>query len=258
MDNRVIVFPLVPKTGGTSLDSGLKDFFHPHFLRLKMHTETDQLRNALPERRSQLLCLTGHFTVTHAQEELIPLIGRAPAFVCVVRDPVRRVQSIYSYLRSSSKRQEDRSARLLAQFDDDINLVVSRSLKNEKMSGRNSQCRFLCGTTDPKAAVAFLDATYLTAVTTPAINALLQVMATALDRKAPSFHMKNSNSSRFALDPDLERQLREANAADQYLYDWVCDNQERLFRRGSDGLANAVARRVQASRASPPGQLYEM
>ncbi len=243
----VLMFPHIFKAGGSTLQRGLNLLFKPSYLRLLRVTNPRSIPDLPPEGWRNLDVVTGNFKYDEAQELLVPKIGKPALFIGVVRDPVSRAKSLFSFVRHTWTDPEERGARLGVAYDDDLNVVAQRWLERGagRPRGANPQCRAICGKPSAARAIQAIEADYLAAVTTGSLDLLLATLSDAVGRPLEPVHRKNTRSGRLELDPQLERSLRELSAEDQKLVDWVDENRPRLLERA------ALALGVQAAHSRP-------
>ncbi len=244
LPRHLFVLPHAPKTGGSSVKSGLVQLLGCASLTGAHLTSVHAaLAQTSADARLSLAVLSGHFTADQAEDELIPLVGLEPLFLAVVRDPAARMKSIYSYIgRRGSAEQRDRQLR--TGFDPDVNVVVRRWLDAPSDWGgwRHDQCRMICGEPNADAAIRALETRFLAAVVTTSVNDMVAAVAAALGRPAPRpAHRKQTNSQDLQLDPGLEARIRCRDDQDRKLFDWVQANQARLLERCTTRLGELQA-----------------
>ncbi len=250
LPRHVFVLPHAPKTGGSSIKSGLRRILGDTLTGSSIRAVGSSLALMPPETRRRLGLVSGHFSLDQAEDELVPLLALEPLLLAVVRDPVARAKSIYRYIGRRAFTPELRNRQLRARFDPDVNVMMRRWLDAPSDWGgwRHDQCRTICGEPDADAAIRALETRYLAAVTTTSLNALVTTTAKALARAAPpALHRKQTSSQELELEPALEAKLRDSHHQDQRLFEWVQANQERLLER-----CEARLRKLRP-RPDPPG-----
>jgi hypothetical protein len=142
-----VVFTHIPKTAGTTVIFGLRRAFNGRgAFRVQRHN--DQELAALAA--DQALCIyTGH--VPYARMlAAFAASARRPLFVTVLRDPIDRILSAYSYAREKPLQQWHDLAT-----SHDINAFVAAMKKKEPQFLVGKQCRFVCPLGSLKAESAF-------------------------------------------------------------------------------------------------------
>ena len=142
-----VVFIHIPKTAGTTVIFGLRRAFDGRgAFRVQRHNDQDLA--ALAADRA--LCVyTGHVPYARMRAAFAAT-ARRPVFVTVLRDPIDRILSAYSYARE--KPLEQWHAMAMAH---DIDAFVAVMKKKEPQYLVGKQCRFVCPLGSPKAESAF-------------------------------------------------------------------------------------------------------
>ncbi len=240
-----LIFPHAHKTGGTSLHRGLGALFGLGYMRQGSGVSMgNALRNLTVDAKQRLDLIAGHFAYNTAEDELAGLLPKRPLYVGVVRDPISRARSIYSFFGERYDSAEQRDGRLRVAYDPDINVVVERWLDAPDLwsSWRSAQC--LCVGGQPAAAdvIPVVDQRYLALVTPSAIARLIAAVARVLGvEPRVAEHIKRSNSERFSIRPDLEERLVDFYAEDRQLHDWAKANEDRFIARAETWIAEEMA-----------------
>ena len=240
-----LIFPHAHKTGGTSLHRGLGALFGLGYMRQgNLRSMGKVLRNLTVEAKQRLDLIAGHFPYDTAEDELAGLLPKRPLYVGVVRDPISRARSVYSFFGERYDTAEERDSQLRVPYDADINVVVERWMDapDRWSSWRSDQC--LCVGGQPAAAdvIPVVEHRYLALVTPSGINQLIAAVARAMGvEPGIAEHIKRSNSERFVIRPDLEERLGDFYAEDQQLHDWAKANEDRFIARAETWMAEEVA-----------------
>lgn len=264
LDEDLIYFTHIPKCGGISLFSALKDAIPPY--------RTIALRNGpmyhimgMQAQRSESLrhwWLNLRDDTIHALRRLGGLPGnsvRAAAFVhghrpvyhapsrrkvhqiFTVRDPVERVFSFYNYDRHLSHSGRTSSAvgnmapRLYPSFEEYATMLL-REKDNVQL---NRQLLFLSPNADLGEAMQFVQRKTFLAAPTHEIPRFLKLMGLALNREIKTTGKLNEGARATAvsqLDGNLFKALSDAMSADRQLVECVSRAFAQVLER-SDGVA---------------------
>ncbi len=230
----ILAYMHIHKTGGTSVEVGLKTIYRDRYRRL---TATEQQGEA-PDAD----VISGNFRLAAFDQAIAPQLKRPIALVTTVRDPVDRLRSLHAYLRVL-ERPEQRSRKLGVEDDDDINVVAERWLASSvlKRHGRR-QCDYIGGQGTAEAAIRALEDRFVAVVTTANVDPLIGAIAEAAGAPRPaSIHLQRSSSAK-ALDPGLAQRMREQCAPDDELVSWVRANEARLLEALRAAGARAIPR----------------
>ena len=240
-----LIFPHAHKTGGTSLHRGLDELFGRGAMRRGDRLSTEMALRHLPMmEKLRLDMISGHFSYDNAEDHLIGLLPKRPLYVGVVRDPVGRARSVYSYFGERYDTELQRGSMLRAASDPDINVVVERWLSAEDRwsSWRSDQCLIIGGQPAAADVIPVVDQRYLALVTPSGIGRLVAAVARVLGVESTvSDHIKRSNSERFVIRPELQDRLRDFHAEDQQLHDWAKANEDRFIARAETWIAEELA-----------------
>ena len=189
-----------------------------------------------------LAAVSGHFHFDLAEDSGLSRAVRGSAlYVGLVRDPVARARSIFSFFtRGLGADPAELKRRLRVEPSDDINVVVERwmSAPYAWMGWRHDQCRFICGEPSAAAAIRTIEQRYLAVVPTKRVDVLARAIADALGAdRPPRFHAKAQVEAAPEIDPAVEARLRAYHVEDQKLFDWVRANANPLLERIPDVLS---------------------
>ncbi len=241
----LLVYTHLAKTGGTSLENGLRTMFGDRWLRLNLVKRPDLLPELPAEhwRSLAVVCSNSSFPMLDAL--LGPKVGRPIVGLVTVRDPVERLKSLYVYMREGAvdidgvKTTETKAPQFDGEFEDFARRILegmgSRSL------GRR-QCKTLCsGRASADAAIEVIERRFAAAVTTSSVGRLLESLAIAYELKPPPpIHLQRGRATKLTLSPQYDQALREAFLPDQTLFDWVRDNESRMLDALTQGRLAAL------------------
>lgn len=107
--NRTVIFLHIAKTGGSTLSNVLRRQYSPQVCYDHVrHPGGKRPLDDLPlEDRTRLRCMLGHYFF--GIHDALP---QPAAYVTMLREPVERVLSMYSYLRTNSRKAWMRNATL--------------------------------------------------------------------------------------------------------------------------------------------------
>ena len=219
----LIVYPHMPKTGGSSLERNLKTALGERYFRMGRF-KPDRRPRDLPDDLSGIEVLSGNIDFAQA-EALFPMMCGEVRYVGFVRDPVERLQSFYAHTRAGSATAAERSTRLRAAYDDSFDVVARRWLAAPETITTFTQCRRIGGD-GCEGAVELIERRYLAVATTRSVNRLARAITGADVGEA---HIRPSRSAEFAPTPETAEALRELLREDDRLHRWVCDNEDRLL-----------------------------
>lgn len=240
-----VIFPHAHKTAGTSLHRGLGELFGQGAVRPGDRVGTQKALRHLPMvEKLRLDLISSHFSYDQAEDHLIGLLPKRPLYVGVVRDPVSRARSVYSFFGERYGTERQRESMLRAAYDPDINVVVERWLGAEDRwsSWRSDQCLIIGGQPAAADVIPVVEQRYLALVTPSGIGRLVATVARVLGVESTvSDHIKRSHSERFVIRPELQDRLRDFYAEDQQLHDWAKANEDRFIARAETWIAEEVA-----------------
>ena len=144
---RPLVFIHIPKTAGTTVNAGLRKAFEKRGAFHLQRRNIWELRKLTVQREVSVYC--GHVSFKR-MSTVFRATGRRPAFVTVLRDPIDRILSAYSYALETPR---ERWHELAKSHDINDFLDVAAEKAPQFLSGK--QCRFLCAKGGTEAESAF-------------------------------------------------------------------------------------------------------
>jgi hypothetical protein len=227
-----ILFVHIPKTAGMSLYRALEGWATPErSIRFERGGAADeeQLRTLPPDELGRIRLMSGHLSMDHFRQRL----GPGWTAITVLRDPVERALSLYSFVRGEPEhpwhaRTRDRSVReFLAWYRDEPFSV-------------NQQCLFICSRPDAEWAYRTLKGEFALACTLERLPELVDRLG---DMLGQAIVLPHENASRERLDRSRVEEhviadIETFDSADRVLY-------ERVRRAGFVGTladARAIAR----------------
>jgi hypothetical protein len=256
-DEAVVVFTHLPKTGGMTLQRVLSQRYTGDALYAvpmalpQVQPALDTLRQLPAAQRRRVDCVIGH--VPFGVHEWFE---RPVHYVALVRDPVDRFLSEYSYVRDNPilRRELGMDPAATAELSAYIDAAAACGFTN-------LQTRFLCGgpeladsilppygelPADSGArACAHIDSHYCVAGTTRQFDASLLLLARELDwPRAPCYIRRNETRNRLRqgdVAASLLTRIEEVNAMDRQLYEHVAERQTTRLAAAGDAFTTAVA-----------------
>ena len=214
---RAIFFYHCPKTGGMTINHALQ-----HALACLSAVQQQNLFlgrvddiNVPPGKR---VAKPSAFVATHLPFGAHRKIGQEFDLITVLRDPVARVVSGYTYtcMRQDKKPDPGEFREYLA-LPENVNGMV------RQLSG--SECRQTLGDADLKQAIENLQRHFVIYVTTGHIPSLISAYLSRF--RAPNVLMENANQtlSEYKMDhAPFDEEIRHLNALDMALFDFVRDS----------------------------------
>ncbi len=224
----MLMFLHLPKTGGTTLSAILRDLYsgRPYLDHESLDNRPATLHDLTKEQRASLVLAMGHY-----RWGLHQTLGCAPHYITLLRDPVERVLSTYSFLVLQGYPGYEALAG--------TSLEAFLDLSHE---ARNLQMRMLSGAGDeedgdPEQAAANLKSC-LAVGTTERFNDSLRLFRRRLGWPETAYPHKNVTRKRLLrrdVTPAVLRKIERLNAHDQEL--WLLSG--RLLQQGLNELENA-------------------
>lgn len=256
-DNDVLVFLRVPKTGSTSLARMLVAAVGQRNSAALPDRHVDGLDHGWKRAHDQLRRfgvrlsddIAGYSKKIIGSADPIAdarlLYGHHPLWapirtrrrrrhIIMFREPVERFLSLYFYYRAKALKRGQSSLSLEKRLavDEDVNDAVLRILSKTSPRRLSSQCRYLARAATFETAKAELDNNVLMASTLHDLDRLNDALARYLGVPPPAVAHANAGTIRprtNPLTPKVEARLRAALEPDRRLYDYVCENRERLI-----------------------------
>lgn len=214
-----LAFTHIPKTAGTTLNAVLEDAFPGRALFHLQRLSSDDLRGRLADRslhayggHLNYLCLSAAFSGT----------GRQPLYITVLRDPIERILSAYSYARETdqARRWHDLASR------HDINGFIAAMAESHRHFLVGKQCRFVGAVERADAEEAFesLRQNYAAVGLQSDLEGFLRRLESRLGFRLPRSAPRNRSATRVtpdALSKKSRRILERTTREDRKLYDRV-------------------------------------
>ena len=188
----LLVFPHVPKTGGTTLHDSFGRFFGPD--RVFWHRRRDFSTHAIgpslsdlsPEVLRSYRFVSGHFEITS-----LPQMERETVFVGLVRDPVARFLSDYYFNREFGRPD----LRAEAQSRSPESYLAFKQSSPSKLFD-NHQIFALTGTHDLAEALDKIDQHYLLACSTAQLDRAQRALSDLFGFPDPAPRTANPSAAR--------------------------------------------------------------
>lgn len=214
---RPLVFIHIPKTAGTTFSQILQAAFQGQG-RL-------QVQRLGPEALARVAADTdcpffaGHVSYRQTQAAFAG-VARRPHYVTVLRDPIQRVLSAYSYAREN--REAKRWHPLASRHDIDEFIAVVAEKHPQFLVGH--QCRFVAAEkgADAKAAFQALRGNFGLVGLQKDLEGFMRRLERQMDLHLPRLPPQNRSEKRISLDQlsaGTLRILRETTEKDRQLYD---------------------------------------
>lgn len=210
-----LFFTHIPKTAGTSINFGLKKVF-PDAVAFHLQRLTDsELKERAADRTIKVYA--GHVAYNRSRAAFADS-GRTPCYVTVLRDPIERILSAYSYAKGTPKERWYDLANSL-----DIDAFIRHMKKEQPQFLVGKQCRFLCpeGRADADTAFRSLKDNFSLVGLQKNLDEFFFGLERLTGRKLPQPTRQNQSSERVrrdALQPETLKTLEATTAADRKLY----------------------------------------
>ncbi|HMB75400.1 MAG TPA: sulfotransferase family 2 domain-containing protein [Kiloniellaceae bacterium] len=216
-----IAFTHIPKTAGTTVSTALEAAFPNRNLFQLQQLEPEALRHRLADRSIHAYC--GHLRYLQLSAAFGDS-GRQPLYIAVLREPIERILSAYSYAKDTpaAKRWHGLAAA------HDINGFISVVAENHRHFLVGMQCRFVGAVrgADADQALASLRANYAVIGLQSDLEGFFRRLEArleiALPRQAP-LNQSRSRIKRDSLNKKSLRILERTTREDRRLYELVVE-----------------------------------
>ena len=210
-----LIFTHIPKTAGTTVNSGLRKAF-PDQCAFHLHRRSEQELESLAADPA-LHVYSGHLPYMRAAAAFATT-GRRPRYMTVLREPIDRILSAYSYARGTPKEHWHDLAS-----SHDINAFVAAMKKKNPQFLVGKQCRFVCpkGSASAEAAFTSLMDNFALVGLQKDLEGFFLGIETLVGRPLPSPKRRNQSSKRVTqdeLDAKTLKILEKATLEDRRLY----------------------------------------
>ncbi len=229
--NSMLAHIHIPKTAGVAVQSVLKAEFSPN-----LHLAWDKAREEWKQANSKApydgKFLTGHLEFSGL---FYPGLPRPRPIYCiaVIREPLKRVVSLYNYNRSNMHPRHASFAEKFASLDDYV-LTFTGAKR-----AANRQVRWLCGrVNDRDLLMARLNKHYIGVATQDRTDWYLSRVVSAVKQEDRTIEVPVVNTLKRVehgtvvteadISPVVLEKFRNANQLDLELYDTIMEQQEKL------------------------------
>ncbi len=224
--NKVLIFAHIPKAGGTTLKSIIRQNYAEDTIferyHLKNETYTDILQKLSEQELKKIKCYVGHFCVGIHQNLPYPA-----TYITLLRNPIDRIISLYYFIiRNTTHR-----------FHDEL-IAKQMSLKDFVVSGfapiANTQTgKLACiekisdspvSMDDLRIAKQNLGEHFLAVGTTEKFDDFLQILQKRFGWQDISYHKQNVTNNRLRIEDipkSILKLIAERNELDLELYEFV-------------------------------------
>ena len=215
----IFIHTHVPKTGGTALFHNLASMFGAmHCLDVRL-SRSGPFADLSVAEMDEIHMISGHFDFG-----VHKAIGRRPLYIAAIREPVARAVSAYRYMQTAKSQPEHATCRDLP-FEEAW-AEMDRRFDSQR---RDRQSHMLWGTSEITIAdwdhlVRRIEDDYLLVIPQNRIaDAVARLREAFGVYKAPVQDMNVSRAPEFTPSDDIAATIRDANALDARLFDYVAD-----------------------------------
>ncbi|HMB75399.1 MAG TPA: sulfotransferase family 2 domain-containing protein [Kiloniellaceae bacterium] len=214
-----LVFTHIPKTAGTTINHVLRDDFAGRNLLHIQRVEPEILDAGLADR--SIHAFGGHLTYVNLSAAFAEK-GRRPLYVTVLRDPIDRILSAYSYAKVGPPQR--RWHDLANQHD--INGFIATMAESHEHFLEGRQCRFVGAVrgADADQALASLQNNYAVVGLQEDMDGFMDRLEDCLRMSLTRYRPRNRSKARTtaeALDGNSLRILERTTEQDRKLYEAV-------------------------------------